>query len=153
MTWRPQAGPGTWFAPHAAVGRPAETNAGSRGRRGFLLSLLAVLALPGLAWASVRDSVVATGYCPCHECCGPNSPESGGRGLTASGERPHPGVTVAADWALFPAGTRLFIQDIGHRVVQDRGQGIVGSRIDIFFRSHSEAVAFGRRKVGVRVVR
>jgi 3D (Asp-Asp-Asp) domain-containing protein len=130
----------------------AETKAGNRGRRGFLLGWLALLALPGLAWGSVRNTLVATGYCPCASCCGKNSPEAGGHGLTASGTRPHPGVTVAADWALFPPGTRLLIQDIGHRVVQDRGQEIVGSRIDIFFRAHAEAVAFGRRRVRVRVV-
>ena len=101
----------------------------------------------------MRSTVVATGYCPCTECCGSNSPEAGGGGLTASGKRPHPGVTVAADWAVFPVGTRLLIQDIGHRVVQDRGQDIVGPRIDIFFRSHGEAMAFGRRRVRVRIVR
>ena len=121
-------------------------------RRSFLLSLLAIFAFPGLMWARVRSTVVATGYCPCTECCGANSPEAGGGGLTASGKRPHPGVTVAADWTVFPVGTRLLIQDIGHRVVQDRGQGIVGPRIDIFFRSHREAIAFGRRRVRVRVV-
>jgi 3D (Asp-Asp-Asp) domain-containing protein len=144
---------GMRLAPHRGMRKEAETIAGGRSRRGFLLTLLAILALPGLAWSSVRNTVLATGYCPCTECCGRNSPDAGGGGLTASGKRPHPGVTVAADWALFPPGTRLLIQDVGHRVVQDRGQEIVGSRIDIFFRSHPEAVAFGRRKVGVRVVR
>ncbi len=131
--------------------RKAHTTRGRLGRRSFLLTLLAALTQPGSIWASVR-SVVATGYCPCPECCGDNSPAAGGHGLTASGKRPHPGVTVAADWSVFPVGTRLFIQDIGHRVVQDRGQRIVGPRIDIFFRSHDEAVAFGRRQVRVRVV-
>jgi len=133
---------------------PAARPVGNYHRRSFLLSLfVAVLAFPGFLWASVRSTVVATGYCPCAECCGSNSPEAGGGGLTASGKRPHPGVTVAADWTVFPVGTRLVIQDIGHRVVQDKGQNIVGPRIDIFFRSHGEAIAFGRRRVRVRVVR
>jgi 3D (Asp-Asp-Asp) domain-containing protein len=146
-------GPGTALAPSAAMvmEQKAHTHRGSLGRRSFLVALLAVLALPGSIWASVR-TVVATGYCPCPECCGANSPAAGGHGLTASGKRPHPGVTVAADWSVFPSGTRLFIQDIGHRVVQDRGERIVGPRIDIFFRSHAEAVGFGRREVRVRVV-
>jgi len=134
------------------MGMEVATNAGSRNRRRFLFALLAVLAFPGSVWASVR-TVVATAYCPCSACCGANSPEAGGGGLTASGKRPHPGVTVAADWAVFPPGTRLFIQDVGHRVVQDRGRAIVGPRIDIFFGSHAEALAFGRRRVPVRVVR
>ncbi len=134
--------------------KPARRPRGTHNRRSFLLSLLvAVFAFPGLIWASVRSTVVATGYCPCTECCGSNSPEAGGGGLTASGMRPHPGITVAADWTVFPVGTRLLIQDIGHRVVQDRGQDIVGPRIDIFFRSHGEATAFGRRRVRVRIVR
>jgi 3D (Asp-Asp-Asp) domain-containing protein len=72
--------------------------------------------------------------------------------LTASGERPHQGVTVAADWSVFPAGTRLFIQNVGRRVVQDRGGRIVGERIDVFFRAHQEALAFGRRRLRVRVL-
>jgi 3D (Asp-Asp-Asp) domain-containing protein len=129
-----------------------KTNVGSRSRRGFLLGLLALLALPGSLWASVKGQVVATGYCACAGCCGPNSLEAGGHGLTASGKRPYPGVTVAADWSLFPPGTRLAIQDVGDRVVQDRGRGIVGRRIDVFFRSHAEAVRFGRRRVGVRIM-
>jgi 3D (Asp-Asp-Asp) domain-containing protein len=130
---------------------PKETLPWTQGRRRFLLTLLAGISLPGLVRAS-RRLVVATGYCPCPECCGPNSPQAGGRGLTASGKRPRPGVTAAADWSLFPQGTRLLIQDVGHRIVEDRGERIVGSRIDIFFRAHAEAVAFGRRSVGVRVV-
>jgi 3D (Asp-Asp-Asp) domain-containing protein len=129
-----------------------ETTGRVHRRRGFLLALLALLAFPGALWASVRSTVVATGYCPCAECCGTNSPEAGGHGLTASGERPDPGTTVAADWSVYPSGTRLLIQDIGHRVVQDRGKDIVGPRIDIFFRRHAEAVTFGRRRVRVRVV-
>ena len=77
---------------------------------------------------------------------------SGGHGLTASGHRPFEGVTVAADWEVFPSGTRLFIQNVGRRVVQDRGTDIVGPRIDIFFRNHAQAMRFGRRRVRVRVV-
>jgi 3D (Asp-Asp-Asp) domain-containing protein len=134
------------------TGQETQTSRGKKRRRSFLLAVVAVLALPGSIWASMRSTVVATGYCPCPECCGANSPAAGGGGLTASGKRPHPGVTVAADWALFPAGTRLCIQDIGQREVQDRGEDIVGPRIDIFFRSHAEAVGFGRRRVRVKVV-
>jgi 3D (Asp-Asp-Asp) domain-containing protein len=130
-----------------------EKGARRRSRRSFLLALLGGLGFPAAVQASVRRTVVATAYCPCSDCCGRNSPAAGGPGLTASGKRPEPEVTVAADWALFPRGTRLLIQDIGHRIVQDRGGRIVGPRIDIFFRAHAEAVAFGRRRVEVRVVR
>jgi 3D (Asp-Asp-Asp) domain-containing protein len=134
-------------------GSPASWS-GPGTRRSFLALLAAVasLALPGAARASAHRTVVTTGYCPCEACCGPNSPAAGGAGLTASGERPHQGVTVAADWSVFPAGTRLFIQNVGRRVVQDRGGRIVGERIDVFFRAHQEALAFGRRRLRVRVL-
>ena len=142
----------------APQGRDGDDEAGGRPggtfrRRSFLLSLLAVFAFPG--WCGPRCATrswpPATALAP--NAAAPIAPKPAVRGLTASGKRPHPGVTVAADWAVFPVGTRLVIQDIGHRVVQDRGQDIVGPRIDIFFRSHAEALAFGRRRVRIRVVR
>jgi 3D (Asp-Asp-Asp) domain-containing protein len=131
---------------------PHERHGGPRRSFFLFLASLAILAIPGSLWAATGKTVEATGYCPCADCCGTNSPEAGGHGLTASGQRPHPGVTVAADWEVFPSGTRLFIQGVGRRVVQDRGLDIVGPRIDIFFRSHAEARRFGRRKLRVRVV-
>lgn len=92
-----------------------------------------------------------TAYCACERCCG-KAPGSKYYGITASGTLATEGRTVAADWSRYPAGTKLRIEGFGDRVfvVEDRGGGIKGSRIDIFFDSHTEALRFGRRR-GVRV--
>lgn len=59
---------------------------------------------------------------------------------------------MAADPALIPFGTRLAIEGLGERVVEDAGGAIQGHRLDVFFESHREARSFGRRWLEVRVV-
>jgi 3D (Asp-Asp-Asp) domain-containing protein len=76
-----------------------------------------------------------TAYCGCSKCCGKNT------GITASGAKATAGVTIAAS-SQFAFGTKLSIN--GHiYTVQDRGGAITGNKIDIYFDSHSEALAFG----------
>ena len=76
-----------------------------------------------------------TAYCACSRCCGKSD------GITASGAKAVEGVTIAAS-KNFAFGTKLIID--GHEyTVQDRGGGIKGNRIDIFFSSHRRALAFG----------
>lgn len=60
------------------------------------------------------------------------------------------GVTVATDKSM-PFGTRLYIDGVGERIVQDRGGVIKGKRIDLYFENHQEANNFGRqtRKVTI----
>lgn len=71
-----------------------------------------------------------TGYCPCRKC-------SGGWGTrTASGAYPKEGVTVAAS-KQFPFGTKLYIEGVGYRTVQDRGGAIKGNKLDIYVSNHS----------------
>lgn len=74
-----------------------------------------------------------TGYCPCSRCCGKST------GITATGAKATEGVTVAADWSVIPAGSRIEIEGVGERVVQDKGGGVKGNRIDIFVNSHGNA--------------
>lgn len=76
-----------------------------------------------------------TGYCGCEIC-------SGGHTLTYSGTVPTPEHTLAADMDRFPAGTRLRIEDIIY-TVEDRGSGVQGDIVDIFYGSHEEALAKG----------
>lgn len=76
----------------------------------------------------------------------------GGNPTTASGEPVTPGVTVAADSAVLPMGTRVYIEGIGERVVQDTGGAIKGRRIDLAVESHAEAVEFGRRTAEVYIL-
>ena len=67
----------------------------------------------------------------------------GGNPNTASGEPVTPGATVAADPDVLPLGTRVYIDGIGERVVQDTGGAIRGRKIDLAVESHTEAVAWG----------
>ncbi len=85
----------------------------------------------------------ATAYCGCSKCCGKSD------GITASGVKATQGRTIAAP-STFAFGTELIID--GHTyVVEDRGGSISGNRIDIYFDSHADALAYGRKTVAVYV--
>lgn len=71
-----------------------------------------------------------TGYCPCSSCSGPWGYS------TSSGARATEGITVAADPNVLPEGTKLYIEGVGTRVVQDVGGAVRGNKIDIFVSSH-----------------
>ena len=76
----------------------------------------------------------------------------GGNPTTASGDPVAPGVTVAADPDVMPLGTRIYIDGIGERVVQDTGGAIRGRKIDLAVESHEEALEFGRRAAEVYIL-
>jgi len=82
-------------------------------------------------------------YCSCSQCCGKSD------GITFSGEKAVEGITIAADTRVHPIGTKLYIEGIGERVVQDIGGSIYGNKLDIYFDSHSEALEFGRQYLEV----
>ena len=85
-------------------------------------------------------TVTATGYCSCATCCGKSD------GVTASDTSCHWG-TIAAPrgWAF---GSRYTIEGLsGVFTVEDRSGSISGNRIDIWFPTHAEALAWGRRTV------
>lgn len=78
-----------------------------------------------------------TAYCSCSKCCG-----QWAGGKTASGTTPTAGRTIATDPRVIPLGTKVIID--GHTyVAEDTGGAIKGQRIDIYFNSHSEALAWG----------
>jgi 3D (Asp-Asp-Asp) domain-containing protein len=96
--------------------------------------------------------VLVTAYCGCSKCCGPNA-----RGLTASGRSIayNGGRFVAADTKVFKFDTQLVIPGYagGEPVeVIDRGGAIKGYHIDVFFPTHEEAKAWGKRWIAVTVV-
>ena len=77
-----------------------------------------------------------TAYCACKLCCGPNA-----KGITANGQRPIQGITIAASRTL-PFGTTVIIGDKTFRV-QDRLAKRYDNRFDIYFTKHSDAKKFG----------
>lgn len=61
--------------------------------------------------------------------------------------------TIAADTDYYPFGTRMYVPGYGWGVVQDRGGAIKGPhRIDLYMKTHQEALEWGRQKVQVTVV-
>lgn len=85
-----------------------------------------------------------TGYCSCSKCCGSAT------GRTSSGTVATAGRTIAASSNL-PFGTKVNIN--GHTyTVEDRGGAIKGNKIDIYFSSHSQALAWGVKYLPVEIV-
>ena len=74
-----------------------------------------------------------TGYCTCSKCCGKSD------GVTASGTTATVGRTCAAG-KTFPFGTKLYIEGLGERVVEDRG-GFSGNTIDVLCEDHPACYA------------
>jgi len=71
-------------------------------------------------------------------------------GRTATGIKVGWGV-VAVDPAVIPLGTRLAIPGYGEGVAADIGSAIRGARIDLWFPTRAQAVAWGVRTVTVTV--
>lgn len=63
----------------------------------------------------------------------------GGNGITAGGTKPTPGITAAADWDELPAGSVIYIEGVGIRVIEDTGSAIRGRSLDILVETHAEA--------------
>ena len=104
-------------------------------------SLAAVVSVPtaGGGTPSAETglmTVVATGY---------SLP-----GTTASGIPVGPGV-VAVDPSVIPIGSRISIPGYGEGIAADTGSAIQGARIDLWFSSREEALAWGRRTVTISV--
>lgn len=98
-------------------------------------------------------TVEATAYCSCVKCCGEWAlKRPGGVVYTADGSVAKQGVTIAADWSVFPAGTVLYIEGLGERVVQDKGGAINNMDVDVYFDNHGEALQFGRQYLNAYVV-
>jgi 3D (Asp-Asp-Asp) domain-containing protein len=92
-------------------------------------------------------NLVITAYCACKLCCGPHA-----SGLAANGHHPVEGITVAASRSI-PLGTKVHIEGVGDRVVQDRLARRFDDRIDVYFTSHEAAKRFGKRRLKVTIYR
>lgn len=100
-----------------------------------------------LARATVIDDCVVTHYDVCVECCGKDD------GITASGIRATPGVTVAVDPDVIPLGADVLVDygdgEIHYYRADDVAGGVKGNHIDLCVSSHEEARALGRRTATV----
>ena len=65
-----------------------------------------------------------------------------GHGITSSGAKVQPGVTVAADTSVLPYGTVIYIEGVGLRVVQDTGSAVKGNKLDVVVNTHAEALSW-----------
>jgi 3D (Asp-Asp-Asp) domain-containing protein len=132
--------------------------------------LVALLAMLGVSCVSSPPAgrpvrMIVTAYCPCGECCswernwlfrpvvseGRSKGERKAVGVCADGTKARKG-TIAADARYFPFGTRIYVPGYGQGVVHDRGGAITGpARLDIFFRSHAQALRWGKQTLTVYV--
>ena len=96
--------------------------------------------------SSITETYIITAYCHCAKCCGKTD------GITASGVKAVEGVTVATDSSI-PFGTKVYIDGVGERIVQDRGSAIKGKKIDLYFENHQSALNFGRQTKQVIIMK
>lgn len=88
--------------------------------------------------------VIATGYCQCSICCG-----QWAGGPTASGVMPKANHTLAVDakHPIVPMGTKIVMNNTIYTVEDTGNFDRYGVAFDIFFDTHAEALAWGRRSV------
>lgn len=109
--------------------------------RALWILCLAVTLSQAAEWRTFE----VTAYCHCAKCCGKAGQP------TASGKMPKTGITVAAPRSI-PFGTRVKIEGVGIRIVQDRLAKRYDHRIDLFMSNHKQALAWGKRKLRVQIL-
>lgn len=93
-----------------------------------------------------------THYCICEKCCG-KTPDHPAYGITASGRKAEPYVSVAVDPYLIPLGSTVYV-DYGNGEVKeyradDTGSAITGAKIDLCVADHETALNLGKQTVKV----
>lgn len=86
-----------------------------------------------------------TAYCPCYQCS-----EGWGR-QTSTGAVATADHTIAVDPNVIPYGTKVMIDGIVY-TAEDRGGGVKGNHIDIFYDTHSQTRQHGSRTAEVFLV-
>lgn len=71
--------------------------------------------------------------------------------MTATGNVPKQGRTIAVDPNVIPYGSKVKIKGLGTFIAEDCGGLVKGKHIDIYFESHEDTDRFGvqRRKVTI----
>ena len=80
------------------------------------------------------------------------TPEHPAYGITRSGTTVEEGRTIAADWTVLEPGTKVYIDGIGERIVEDTGNLIVDKCIDVYVEDVNVARQLGRHKADVWIV-
>lgn len=100
-----------------------------------------------LSQAHVIEDCTVTYYDVCVECCGKAD------GITASGTRATPGVTVAVDPSVIPLGNDVLVDygdgEIHYYRADDVGAAVKGNCIDLCVSSYDKAIQLGRRTATV----
>nr|WP_322741827.1 3D domain-containing protein [Fictibacillus phosphorivorans] len=99
-------------------------------------------------------NVTATGYTAGHESTGKTKSHPA-YGITKSGLKVRRDLysTIAADPAVFPIGTVLWIPGYGYGVVADTGSAIKGKRLDLFYNTVDEVYQkWGKKNIAVYIV-
>lgn len=92
-------------------------------------------------------SLLATGYYPGPEDCGPYAD-----GLTANGMKAGYGV-CAVDPKVIPLGTKLYVENYGYCIAADTGGGIKGNKIDLCFDKYSESSVYNPKYIKAYVLK
>ena len=100
-----------------------------------------------LAKANKIENVKVSHYCCCVKCCGKDD------GITYSGVKATPGVTVAVDTSIIPLGSDVLV-DYGDGIINyyradDTGSAIKGNELDLCVSSHQDAINLGVRTATV----
>ncbi|MEM5028966.1 3D domain-containing protein [Priestia sp. WB3] len=100
---------------------------------------------------SQTRKMVVTAYTNGYESTGKH-PGHADYGTTASGVTTKQGITIACP-PYMKFGTKLYIEDVGLRVCQDRGGDIKGNRLDVFIDNLKKAREFGRKTLTVKEIK
>ena len=97
--------------------------------------------------ANKIENVKVSHYCCCVKCCGKDD------GITYSGVKATPGVTVAVDTSIIQLGSDVLV-DYGDGIINyyradDTGSPIKGNKLDLCVSSHQEAINLGVRTATV----
>jgi 3D (Asp-Asp-Asp) domain-containing protein len=167
---RPRVCGGSRGCGQAGLRRPARSRVAPTRALVLLCVIGGLCGCYSAKTAGMRRQVVpmeVTAYCACKECCdwkrkwgccllprvyasGPNKGKRKKVGITADGSKAEKG-TIAADTRLYPFGTVMRVPGYGWGVVHDRGRAIRGKHIDVFFKSHEDALRWGRQHLKVEV--
>ena len=80
----------------------------------------------------------------------PNDPTYG---ITTSGKKTYWGAVAAGP--KIPLGTKMYIEGFGNKVftAEDRGGGVRGYGIDIWFEQEADCWKFGRKKLKIWIIK